>query len=189
MAPCPGSRRRRCSGNPDRQGRSCRTPSIRVRSSIALSIASVVVPTPPVAAMKVRIWPLPPGVSDVALKHPHTGVQHLLRIDRLAQEIGHANLKEPARQRVVESFGENDHRREGRPGGQSPGGRRNSRGAWNRGRRRSPRPSRVSGRLAESSMDSAITVADMAQPGQAPPRCCEEVAIGADEGNRREFGR
>ena len=71
-------------------------------SSIAASMASVVAPTPPAAAMKERMRPLPPGASDVCPQRAHAGAQDLLRIDGLAQEIGDADLQEPARQRVVE---------------------------------------------------------------------------------------
>ena len=46
-----------------------------------------------------------------ALQRAHAGAQNLLRIDRLAQEIGDADLQEPAHQRIVESVGEHDDRR------------------------------------------------------------------------------
>ena len=52
--------------------------------------------------------PPPPGASEVVPKRAHTGAQDLLRLDRLAQEVGDADLHEPARERVVEIVRKDD---------------------------------------------------------------------------------
>ena len=51
------------------------------------------------------------GQARRRLERADAGFEDLLRLDRLAQKVGEADLKEPAHQRVVEGIGEHDHRR------------------------------------------------------------------------------
>ena len=58
------------------------------------------------ATRKEMIWLPSSGRLEVAFSARMQALQHLLRLDRLAQEIGDADLEEPAHERVVEGVGE-----------------------------------------------------------------------------------
>ena len=50
------------------------------------------------------------GQARGRLQGPDAGLEHVLRLDRLAQEIRNPDLEQPAHERVVEGIGDDDHR-------------------------------------------------------------------------------